>query len=80
MKIEHNSRINFYRSPFGAVVCGTEITLRLAVSDGGIPSAIRLIYQIDGKDETAVDMPYELTVNGSSVYSAKIKAAYMVLV
>ncbi len=74
MKIEHNSRTNFYRSPFGAVVCGTEITLRLAVSDGGIPSAVRLIYQVDGEDETAVDMPYELTVNGSSVYSAKIKA------
>lgn len=73
MKIEHNSRLDFYRNPFGAVTSGTEVQLRLAVSDAGIPSSVQLIYQIDGENEIAADMPYEMTVNGSSVYFSKIK-------
>ena len=44
MDIEHNSRKKFYRFPFGAVTCGGEVRLRLAVSGAGIPSAVRLLY------------------------------------
>ena len=43
MDIEHNSRKKFYRFPFGAVTCGGEVRLRLAVSGAGIPSAVRLV-------------------------------------
>lgn len=51
MDIEHNSREKFYRRPFGAVTCGTEIRLRIAVSGAGIPRAVRVVYMEDGKAE-----------------------------
>lgn len=73
MDIEHNSRIDFYRSPFGAVVCGTEVRMRLSVSGAGIPFAVRLVYKEDNGEENAVDMPYLFTINNSSVYSVSIK-------
>ena len=73
MRIEHNSQSKFYRSPFGAVTCGTEVNLRLAVSDAGIPSSVQVVYLSDGGDEMFFDMSYEMSVNGSSVYLSKIK-------
>lgn len=73
MDIEHNSRIEFYRKPFGAVTAGTEVSIRLSVSGAGIPSAVRLIYMEDGKEENIIDMPYVFGVNKSSIYSAVIK-------
>lgn len=72
MRIEHNSRSEFYRTPFGAVTNGSEVQLRLAVSDAGIPTSVRLIFRPDGGNETFSDMAYETSINGSSVYSAKI--------
>ncbi len=72
MEIEHNSRLDFYRSPFGAVTCKSKIRMRLSVSGAGIPAAVRLICRPDGGDEKAYDMHYILTLNGSSVYSADI--------
>jgi len=54
MDIEHNSREKFYRFPFGAVTCGGEVRLRLAVSGAGIPSAVRLVYMEDGKGEVRI--------------------------
>lgn len=52
MDIEHNSRKKFYRFPFGAVTCGGEVRLRLAVSGAGIPSAVRLVYMEDGNGQS----------------------------
>lgn len=72
MRIEHNSRSEFYRTPFGAVTSGSEVRLRLAVSDAGIPTSVRLICQPDGGEEAFSDMVYETSINGSSVYFAKI--------
>ena len=73
MNIEHNSRQKFYREPFGAVTCGTEVTFRLAVSEAGIPSAVRLVYKRDGGAEKRVDMPYTFDVGGHCIYSVSVK-------
>ena len=73
MDIEHNSREKFYRRPFGAVTCGTEIRLRLAVYGAGIPSEVKLVYKEDGKDERRADMSYAFDINGNCIYTVKIK-------
>ena len=73
MDIEHNSREKFYRYPFGAVTCGTEVRFRLSVSEAGIPSAVRLVYKEDGKDEIRVDMPYMFDVSNHCIYSVSVK-------
>ena len=49
MKIEHNSQMEIYRFPFGAVESGTKVRLRLGIADGGIPSSIKVHYRF--KDE-----------------------------
>ena len=73
MDIEHNSRELFYRSPFGAVTCGTNITFRLSVAGAGIPNAIRLVYMPDGKDEIRADMPYVFELSDHCIYETTIK-------
>ena len=67
MDIEHNSREEFYRYPFGAVTCGTKIRFRLSVAEAGIPNAIHLVYTPDGKDEIRVDMPYVFELSDHSI-------------
>lgn len=74
MNIEHHSRKLFYRRPFGAVTCGSEIRFRLAVMNAGIPSAVRLVYMIDGIDtENRIDMAYVFEISDSSIYSVNLK-------
>lgn len=73
MDIEHNSREKFYRHPFGAVTCGTEIRFRLSVSGAGIPSAVRLVYKEDAGEEVRVDMPYMFDVSNHCIYSVNVK-------
>ena len=73
MDIEHNSRENFIDFPFGAVTCGGEVRLRLAVSGAGIPSAVRLVYMEDGKGEVRKDMPYIFDVGDHCIYSVNVK-------
>ena len=73
MNIEHNSREKIYRSPFGAVTCGTEVRIRLAVDDIGIPNAVRLVCIEDGKDERRIDMPYLFSLSSYNIYSVNVK-------
>lgn len=73
MDIEHNSRELFYRKPFGAVRCGTEIRFRISVAGVGIPRAIRLVYKPDNADEIRVDMPYVFEINDNSIYEISVK-------
>lgn len=72
MKIEHNSRELLYRKPFGAVTCGTAVTLRLALTDFGIPSHIRVVYDFGDTNES-VNMAYVFEISGTYVYEASIK-------
>ena len=44
MKIEHNSRNEFYRTPFGAVTDKQSVCIRLGISGGGIPNSVTLVY------------------------------------
>ena len=74
MKIEHNSRLEFYRTPFGAVTCKTEITLKLAVSGAGIPSSVKVKWNFDGEEQQDADMSYVFSIGDMSVYSAKFTA------
>ncbi len=72
MKIEHNSRELLYRKPFGAVTCGTTVRLRLALTDFGIPSHIRVVYESGDVCETA-NMAYVFEISGTYVYEASLK-------
>ena len=49
MTIEHNSRMDFYRTPFGAVVKSEKIRLRLSLKDAGIPDSIKVILTFKDK-------------------------------
>lgn len=77
MEIEHNSRQEFFRSPFGAVTCGTEVRLRLSANGMGIPRAVKLIYKTDGGEETYHDMPYVFSILGSCIYETTIRVPDM---
>lgn len=71
LKIEHNSQLEFYRTPFGAVTEGTEVRLRLAVSQGGIPGYVRVNYFFKGEKYFA-NMAYIFEAGGCCFYEAKI--------
>ena len=42
MKIEHNSQSQVYRTPFGASMAGSTVTLRISLVDAGIPEYVRV--------------------------------------
>ncbi len=71
MKIEHNSQLEIYRSPFGAVTCGTPVTIRIAASDAGIPSAVLLHYRFN-EEQYSLNMAYVFNVGDYCFYSAEI--------
>lgn len=73
MNIEHNSQEIFYRSPFGALTCDSEVRLRLAISGAGIPHSVRVIYKEDNSQKIALDMAFIFSVNMSSIYEVAIK-------
>ncbi len=73
MKIEHNSQSELYRSPFGAVTKNTPVTLRLALSEFGIPSHIRVVCSF-GDNIISKNMYYVFEVSGTYVYEAVINA------
>lgn len=73
MKIEHNSRELFYRTPYGAVAKGTSVTLRLAVEGGGIPNAIHTVVQYDGGEEVKYDMAYSHNIGDFCIYEITLE-------
>ncbi len=73
MIIEHNSRNDLYRSPFGAVPCSTEVVLRLFVKTDGIPKSINLIYIFKDEDPVTVPMYFIKSIGTGSLYECKIK-------
>lgn len=72
MQIEHNSQLEFYRCPFGAVEIGKEVTLRILVKDGGIPHSIKCLCKTD-KTAWETDMSYQFTAMEASVYGCTLK-------
>lgn len=73
MDIEHNSREKFYRRPFGAVTCGTEIRFRVSVRGAGIPSEVKLVCKEDMGELRKVDMSYIMDVGEYCVYTTNVK-------
>ncbi len=68
MIIEHNSHNEFYRIPFGAVIAGAEVTLRLSVTGGGIPHSVQCVTEgAEGREYR--DMVYACTLSGASIYT-----------
>ena len=71
MRIEHNSQMSIYRSPFGAVTTGESVRLRLGISEGGIPHCVRVHYNFKG--ETYIkNMSYVYEIGTMCMYEAKI--------
>lgn len=77
--IEHDSQNLFYRSPFGAVTVGTDITLRISVADMGAPVSVKLLLFMDGEEET-LDMPYVMCLNGQYIYERTVTPAKIGLI
>jgi 4-alpha-glucanotransferase len=69
MYLEHNSVEAFFRSPFGAVKCGTKITLRVAVNSYSIPENVCLI--VGGR---SISMYYIFETSGTRIYECTIQA------
>ncbi len=72
MQIEHNSRQEFFRKPFGAAPCGTPVRFRVVTEGIGIPRSVRLVYKHDKGDMEYADMSYAFSVLSSSVYERTI--------
>ena len=71
MKIEHNSQSKIYRNPTGAGKTGARITLRLSLSDAGIPGSVR-IYALIGEETRCFDMHYVFEAAGVYFYEAEL--------
>lgn len=72
MELEHISRESFFRSPYGAVPCESKVRVRLSVRGAGIPHSVRVIYKIEGSEESLRDMPYVFSVQDVSIYEAEL--------
>ena len=72
MVVEHNSRNNLYRSPFGAVPCLSEVTLRLFGKSDEIPSSVSLVCHFRDEEPVAIPMYFCQSVGTGSIYEAKI--------
>lgn len=67
MKAEHNSHSLFYRNPFGAAECESEVTISIAIEDIGIPKRIELV-----TDNERLGMYYTQSVGEYNIYTAKL--------
>ena len=67
MNLEHQSRKTMYRKPFGAVRCGTEIRLRLAVESYAIPVKVECVI-----GDRSVPMYYVSEVNHNRLYECRV--------
>ncbi len=71
MKIEHNSRMEIYRSPYGAVTSGSRVKLRLGIADGGIPNSVRVHYSFK-EEKNFMNMSYIYEIGSFCIYEAEL--------
>lgn len=71
MIIEHNSRMDFYRTPFGAVTKGEKVRLRLSLKDAGIPQSIKVIFLFDD-EKWEKNLGYILNLGEYCVYETEM--------
>ena len=72
MRIEHNSRNEFYRMPFGAVTTDEEVRIRIGLLGGGIPEFVRLIFSGRDKEIKTQDMSYICEIGEFCMYETII--------
>lgn len=72
MNIEYNSQELFYKEPFGAVPCGSDVRFRLSLSGVGIPWEVKLICGYDGEEDAEYDMNYVFCISDISVYEVTV--------
>lgn len=78
MKVCHDSHDLYFRHPFGAVPCGTEIRLRLTVEGAPVPVQCRLLLW-EEQEGREVSVPMELVEeekqgDGRLVFAAGYRA------
>lgn len=70
MRIYHNSRLNSFRSPFGAVLTGTNVSLSVEIKEGN-PDSVRLMVW---QDEALSPAYYDMHEAGNCMYKADFNA------
>ena len=73
MKIIHHSHEAFYRTPFGAVPCGTMLTLRLRVWD--VPKSPHAILRLWDSSERRINMRQLGANGGAYLFEAEVPAS-----
>jgi len=72
--IIHDSQMNFFRSPFGAVCCKTEILLRLQIQGKDEPDSVVLRLWQDGSGEEKLTMKLKQEPGDSLIYEVLLTA------
>ncbi len=72
MIVEHNSRNEYFRHPFGAVTTGVDIVIRVIIKDGGIPEFVRLVISNKRGEISYYNMAYVTQIGGFSAYEVTI--------
>ncbi len=73
-RLTHNSHQAFYRSPFGAVPCGRQVTLRLAAEGEEKPGRVFLTLRREGEGGEDLPMRPRQDSDGRVYYEADFQA------
>lgn len=67
----HNSHELFFREPFGAVPCGTEVQLRLSLSNSEYENISCMLQLHEGVNPKQLEMTQEKGEEGKSIYTVQ---------
>lgn len=72
--IFHDSHLDSFRSPFGAVYCNEPVTLRLKVQETELPVSVILRLWQEGRGEEKIPMQYAGDSENGRLYQGEIQA------
>ena len=72
--IIHDSQMDFFRSPFGAVCCNEQLLLRLKIEGAGEADDVSLRLWQDGSGEKKIQMQYVEKQENYQLYQVKFNA------
>jgi len=70
----HDSQMEFFRSPFGAVCCNEQLLLRLKIQGAAAPDNLMLRLWQDGIGEEKIEMKLEREYDGGRIYQVQLNA------
>lgn len=73
MEAVHISSEKFYRSPYGAAPCGSEVRLRISVKESGIPHYVRVKGTADTDFGIMSEMHYVFSVHDADIYECTLR-------